>query len=38
MKCIQKWVLSEPIVDPIDQNDILTTNCKIYDIDLKTVL
>jgi hypothetical protein len=24
MKCIQKWVLSEPLVDPIDCKDILT--------------
>ena len=36
MKCIKKWVLSEPIVDPIDQNDILTDTCTFFDLDLKT--
>lgn len=37
MKCIQKWVLSQPLVDPIDSQDIVSNNVKIYDIDLKTV-
>lgn len=37
MKCMKKWVLSEPIVDPIDQQDILTDTDKCYHIDLKTV-
>lgn len=37
MKCIKKWVLSEPLVDPIDSKDILSNTCKYYDIDLKTV-
>ena len=37
MKCIQKWVLSEPLVDPIDHHDILSTNFKFYEIDLKKV-
>jgi len=37
MKCIQKWVLSEPLVDPIDTQDIVSNNVKFYDIDLKTV-
>jgi protein arginine N-methyltransferase 1 len=27
MKCIKKWILSEPVVDPIDHKDILTDNC-----------
>lgn len=37
MKCIKKWVLSEPLVDPIDQKDILSNDYKFYDINLKTV-
>ena len=37
MKCIKKWVLSEPLVDPIDHNDILTESSKFFEIDLKTV-
>lgn len=37
MKCIKKWVLSEPLVDPIDSKDILSNTCKYYEIDLKTV-
>jgi len=37
MKCIKKWVLSEPLVDPIDYKDILTNNCEYYTIDLKAV-
>lgn len=34
MKCMKKWVLSEPIVDPIDHQNILTNYSKFYDIDL----
>jgi hypothetical protein len=37
MKCMKKWVLSEPIVDPINHQDILSTASKFYDIDLETV-
>lgn len=37
MKCIKKWVLSEPLVDPINDKDILSNTCKYYEIDLKTV-
>jgi hypothetical protein len=37
MKCMKQWVLSEPIVDPIDHQDILTNSCKFYDVDLETV-
>ena len=37
MKCMQKWVLSEPLVDPIDSQDILTDTHTFYDIDLRTV-
>lgn len=37
MKCMKKWVLSEPIVDPIDHQDILSNSFKFYDIDLETV-
>lgn len=37
MKCIKKWILSEPLVDPIDSKDILTTHDKYYEIDLKAV-
>jgi hypothetical protein len=37
MKCIKKWVLSEPLVDPIDHKDILSNTCTYYEIDLKTV-
>lgn len=37
MTCIKKWILSEPLVDPIESNDILTTSKKFYDIDLEKV-
>lgn len=37
MKCIKKWVLSEPLVDPIDSKDILSDTFKYYEIELKTV-
>lgn len=37
MKCMKKWVLSEPIVDPIEHQDILSNSFKFYDIDLETV-
>ena len=37
MKCMQKWVVSEPIVDPINHQDILSTTDKFYDIDLEKV-
>lgn len=37
MTCIKKWVLSEPLVDPIDSQDILTTNKKFYDVNLEKV-
>ena len=37
MKCMKKWVLSEPIVDPIDHQDILTNSFKFYDVDLEKV-
>lgn len=37
MKCIKKWILAEPLVDPIDHHDILSNNVKYYEIDLKTV-
>lgn len=37
MKCIKKWVLSEPLIDPIDSHDIVTTSKKFYDIDLEKV-
>jgi protein arginine N-methyltransferase 1 len=37
MKCMKKWVLSEPIVDPINHQDILSDSDKFYDIDLETV-
>lgn len=37
MKCIKKWVLSEPLVDPIDSKDILSNTCDYHRIDLKTV-
>ena len=37
MKCMKKWVLSEPIVDPINHQDILSDHDKFYDIDLETV-
>jgi hypothetical protein len=37
MKCMKKWVLSEPIVDPISQEDILSDCAKFYDIDLEKV-
>jgi protein arginine N-methyltransferase 1 len=37
MKCMRKWVLSEPLVDPIDHQNILTNSCKFYDINLETV-
>lgn len=38
MKCMKKWVLSEPIVDPIDHQDILSNTMKFYDIDLEKIL
>ena len=34
---MKKWVLSEPIVDPIDHQDILSNSYKFYDIDLQKV-
>ena len=37
MKCIRKWILSEPLIDPIDHHDILSNAHKFYEIDLKTV-
>jgi hypothetical protein len=37
MTCIKKWVLSEPLVDPIDAHDVLTNNKLFYDIDLEKV-
>ena len=37
MKCMRKWVLSEPLVDPIDSQDILTNTRTFYDINLRTV-
>jgi len=37
MTCIKKWVLSEPLVDPIESHDILTTSKKFYDVDLEKV-
>ena len=37
MKCMKKWVLSEPIVDPIDKDDLLSESAKFLDIDLETV-
>lgn len=37
MKCMKKWVLSEPIVDPINHQDILSTTGKFYDINLEKV-
>ena len=37
MKCMKKWVLSEPIVDPIDKDDILSESVKFYDVDLEKV-
>lgn len=37
MTCIKKWVLSEPLVDPIESHDILTSSKKFYDVDLEKV-
>ena len=37
MKCIKKWVLAEPLIDPIDHHNILSTNDNFYSMDLKTV-
>lgn len=37
MKCIKKWVLSEPLVDPIDSKDILSSSYRYYHIDLENV-
>lgn len=37
MKCIKKWVLSQPLVDPIDSKDILTNTYRYWEVDLKTV-
>jgi hypothetical protein len=31
---MKKWVLAEPIVDPINCDDILSSTDKFYDIDL----
>jgi hypothetical protein len=31
---MRKWVLAEPIVDPINYDDILSDTAKFYDIDL----
>ena len=37
MKCMKKWVLSEPIIDPINHQDILSNTAPFYQIDLETV-
>lgn len=37
MKCIQKWILSEPLIDPIDHHDILSSTEKFYEIDIEKV-
>lgn len=37
MKCMKKWILSEPIVDPINHQDILSDEALILDLDLQTV-
>ena len=37
MTCIKPWILSEPLVDPIDSQDILTTSKKFYDVNLEKV-
>lgn len=37
MTCMKKWVLSEPVVDPIESHDILTTSKKFYDVNLEKV-
>jgi protein arginine N-methyltransferase 1 len=34
---MKKWVLSEPIVDPINSQDILSNSQMFYDIDLEKV-
>lgn len=37
MKCMKKWVLSEPIIDPINHQDILSGSQIFYEIDLEKV-
>ena len=37
MTCMKKWVLAEPIVDPINHQDILSTSSRFLDLDLQTV-
>ena len=37
MKCIKKWVLSEPLVKKKKKKDILSNDYKFYDINLNTV-
>lgn len=37
MKCVKKWVLSEPLVDPINSEDILSNSYNYHEIDLHTV-
>ena len=37
MKCMKKWILAEPIVDPISHEDILSNSEKFLDIDLEKV-
>ena len=36
MKCMKKWVLSEPSFHHIDSQDILSNTCKYYELNLKT--
>jgi protein arginine N-methyltransferase 1 len=37
MKCMKKWVLSEPIIDPINHQDILCKEALLLELDLQTV-
>lgn len=37
MKCMKKWVLSEPIIDPINKDDILSETVSFHEIDLEKV-
>eukprot|EP00828_Plagiopyla_frontata_P002876 TRINITY_DN1064_c0_g2_i2.p1 TRINITY_DN1064_c0_g2~~TRINITY_DN1064_c0_g2_i2.p1 ORF type:complete len:365 (-),score=65.66 TRINITY_DN1064_c0_g2_i2:66-1160(-) len=37
MKNIKKWALMEPVVDRVDKKQIISTTCKIFEVNLETV-
>jgi len=37
MSCIKKLAIQEPLVDVVEANQVMTTNCKVLSIDIHTV-